>query len=285
MSGEPQGPKPPSEPSWKWEESNDGVMAYTILFGILGAGALPQLHTTHLADLPYFISLAVMTIYIGAHRGLTTKQRQQLSIKEGFLAPVFASFSLFAVYCVVKYLPDFSLQTVLDCYFWLLGAFAITGASGPYLRRISGPLGQKTIKLTLPDWLLLDEDNKPITKTEIAPSDILCVLLALGVSTTELMSGHSQFTLNNLIACLIATDLLQLLGLRSFRTAALLLSLMLAYDVFWVFGSPKVIGENVMMTVATSDVFVGPTRILFPRVPGGTGDTQQQPTAAKFQFP
>ncbi len=43
------------------------------------------------ADLPYFWGLASMTIYIGAHRGLNAKQRQQISIKEGLLAPVAAS--------------------------------------------------------------------------------------------------------------------------------------------------------------------------------------------------
>lgn len=32
-----------------------------------------------------------MTIYVGAHRGLTARQRQQISLKEGFLAPVAAS--------------------------------------------------------------------------------------------------------------------------------------------------------------------------------------------------
>jgi hypothetical protein len=35
----------------------------------------------------------------------------------------------------------------------------------------------------------------------------------------------------------VATEILALLGLRSFRAAALLLSGMLAYDVFAVFGS------------------------------------------------
>ena len=44
-----------------------------------------------MADLPYFWGLASMTIYIGAHRGLNAKQRQQISIKEGLLAPVAAS--------------------------------------------------------------------------------------------------------------------------------------------------------------------------------------------------
>lgn len=38
------------------------------------------------------------------------------------------------------------------------------------------------------------------------------------------------------------------------------------YDVFWVFGSPAVVGDNVMLTVATSSAIAAPTRLLFPRV-------------------
>lgn len=38
----------------------------------------------------------------------------------------------------------------------------------------------------------------------------------------------------------MATDILQLIGLRSFKTAAVMLAGLLFYDVFWVFGSPKV---------------------------------------------
>jgi hypothetical protein len=33
-------------------------------------------------DLPYFIGLAVVTIYVGAHRGLNSKQRQTISIEQ-----------------------------------------------------------------------------------------------------------------------------------------------------------------------------------------------------------
>jgi len=41
---------------------------------------------------------------------------------------------------------------------------------------------------------------------------------------------------------------------------------------------PAVVGENVMLQVATSDMIVGPTRLLFPRAPGGVGE------AADFPF-
>jgi hypothetical protein len=47
---------------------------------------------------------------------------------------------------------------------------------------------------------------------------------------------------------------------------------LLLYDVFWVFGSPKVVGDNVMLAVATSDVLSGPTRLLFPRFQGSLGE-------------
>ena len=52
---------------------------------------------------------------------------------------------------------------------------------------------------------------------------------------------------------------------------------LLLYDVFWVFGSPSVIGDNVMLTVATSDIVSGPTRLLFPRIAGGTGEASNFP--------
>ncbi|KAG2447563.1 hypothetical protein HYH02_007487 [Chlamydomonas schloesseri] len=272
----------PADNAWRWEESEDAVKAYGALAGLLALGTVTPLHSTQLADLPYFIGLAVCTIYIGAHRGLTTRQRQQITLKEGILAPVLASASLFGFYLLIKYLPDFNPQVFLNAYFWMLGSFAIGGAAVPVLRQIGGPLGEKSIKFGVPEGLLLDEAGNSITQAELAPTDIVSVALALGLSSAELASGHSNFTLNNLIATLVATDILQLIGPRSFRTAGLLLLGLLVYDVFWVFGSPKVVGDNVMLTVATSDVITGPTRILFPRIPGG-GSTAE-PAAAAFPF-
>jgi len=46
-------------------------------------------------------------------------------------------------------------------------------------------------------------------------------------------------------ACAITTDILQLVGLKSFRVAGVMLVGLLLYDVFWVFGSPTAVGDNV----------------------------------------
>ena len=45
----------------------------------------------------------------------------------------------------------------------------------------------------------------------------------VGAASADLACGHSNFTLNNLIACLVAADILQLIGLKSFRAAGVLL--------------------------------------------------------------
>lgn len=58
---------------WQWEDSENALATYTLFFGLLAVGQLPQLRLLKFAELPYFLGLACLTIYIGAHRGLTSK--------------------------------------------------------------------------------------------------------------------------------------------------------------------------------------------------------------------
>eukprot|EP00884_Botryococcus_braunii_P012309 jgi/Botrbrau1/21079/Bobra.0144s0077.1 len=265
--------------SWRWEDSADAFAAYTALFVVLGLGAIPALQGIRLADLPYFILLAALSIYIGAHRGLTMKIRQQISMREGLLAPIFASVSLFAVYQLLQNMSESTLLTFFDAYFWLIGSVAVVGAVALPLRKLGDAVGQRRVTVPVPEGLLTDTTTGQAMKSaELAPSDVLAALLGLAAASGDLVAHHSNFTLNNLLACAIVTDLLQLLGLRSFRTAGVLLVGLLLYDVFWVFASPAAVGDNVMLAVATSEVFQGPTRLLFPRFPGSVGE------AASFPF-
>lgn len=91
----------------------------------------------------------------------------------------------------------------------------------------------QTWKVNVPAGWVLDEKGNDVKELTIAPSDILSVLLSVGLVSAEVASNHTNHTLNNLVACLIATDILQLVGLRSFRAAGLMLVGLLAYDVFW----------------------------------------------------
>jgi hypothetical protein len=73
----------------------------------------------------------------------------------------------------------------------------------------------------------------------------LCIVLYAALSFVSCISSQHSVTpaaaAGNAVqvACLVATEILALVGLRSFKTAALLLVGLLAYDVFWVFGSPS----------------------------------------------
>ena len=49
------------------------LQAYTVLLGLLAVGSLPTFRSIRFIELPYFIGLAVCTIYIGSHKSLTNK--------------------------------------------------------------------------------------------------------------------------------------------------------------------------------------------------------------------
>jgi minor histocompatibility antigen H13 len=301
-------------PPWNWEESADAPRAYGALLAVLLSGKLlgagVVVHSANpsssFLDLPYFIGLALCVVYIGAHRGLTTKQRQQMSLKEGALAPLVASAALFGVYLVIRYFPDLDLRTLLSGYFFLLTGGATLSAAVPTLRTLGGGggeedggsgLGSTSLRLPVPEGLLLDDHGEPVASVALAPTDALAAALALALaaagaaSWAQPMSGGGgslvDFSINNLAACLIAADILQLVGLRSFRAATLLLCGLLAYDVTWVFASPLFSpgNENVMLEVATSDQIVGPTRLLFPRAAqGAVTAAQAMREGASFPF-
>jgi len=72
----------PEAAAWRWDASADAQWAYGAFFGLLALGQLPAAQAQRLADLPYFVGLATLTIYIGAHRGLSSRSRQQISLRQ-----------------------------------------------------------------------------------------------------------------------------------------------------------------------------------------------------------
>lgn len=92
------------------------------------------------------------------------------------------------------------------------------------LLQIIPGISEKSINIDLPSWLLIDEQGKPIEKSNWSPADVLGGVIGVALASAELAGHHTNFTLSNLIACLVATDILQLIGLRSFKTASVLLT-------------------------------------------------------------
>ena len=57
--------------------------------------------------------------------------------------------------------------------------------------------------------MLLDESGRSVSRAEIAPSDLLAVAVGLAAASLDFAAGHRNFTFNNLLACLICCDILQ----------------------------------------------------------------------------
>lgn len=85
--------------------------------------------------------------------------------------------------------------------------------------------------------------------------------VGLALATAQMYTGH--WILVNIVALSFAYNAISLIALDSFLTGSILLAGLFVYDVWWVFGSKHVFGDNVMVEVATS--FDGPIKIIFPR--------------------
>lgn len=114
-----------------------------------------------------------------------------------------ASVGLFGGYLLIKMFPELSIQTIINIYFWLVSTGVVASAAIPLMHRFDFWNGHG---ITVPKWLLEGKDGEKVT----APwADLVAILLAAGLATLDLALGHKNFTLNNLIACLLAADILQ----------------------------------------------------------------------------
>ena len=250
---------------------------YLILGAVLIAGELSQRHPLPMPGIMaassstvYFLLLSLCTQYIGSHRSLTQTIQREIGLKQSALAPVFLSISLFSAYLCIKYLPDLNLSKLISYYFFLIGGLAIADNASIFAK-----VGLKNLGMSsLPVWKINggggeeNSDSKSDDEVlEVTPIDVLSLGLGVAVAYANLSSessGIGNYSLNNLLACLIGGDVLRLIRIRSYSTVSVLLIGLLFYDVFWVFGSPSVVGDNVMMSVATQNLPLGPSRLLFP---------------------
>ena len=73
-------------------------------------------------------------------------------------------------------------------------------------------MGETTFQIGLPKGLFLDEQGGSVQQLDVAPTDVLAVLVGLAAATLDIASGHQNYTFNNLIACLICCDILQVVS-------------------------------------------------------------------------
>lgn len=75
-------------------------------------------------------------------------------------------------------------------------------------------LGGATFKLNVPKDFFLDDSGESVEHIDVQPTDILALAVGLAAAALDIASGHQNYTFNNLIACLICCDILQVLALK-----------------------------------------------------------------------
>lgn len=68
--------------------------------------------------------------------------------------------------------------------------------------------GLQDVKFFPPRGLVKVEDDRDLADVGVSIGDVAALALGVCAASADLLAGHTNFTLNNLLACLIAIDIL-----------------------------------------------------------------------------
>ena len=185
-----------------------------------------------------------------------------LSCRDAALFPLYASVALLFLY--------FLMPFVSALYVLLLSAAAyvsLTTATGPLLGGcgciVSRPRQGCTRVRWMCGWGGAASDAPRSSAAQ--PSVSLASVAAALTTSAWVVSGH--WLASNAIGCAMCVTIVSQMRLPSLRVAALALIGLLFYDVVWVFLSPLLFQESVMMAVAQQDAS-NPVSTAVNAVPG-----------------
>eukprot|EP00923_Selenidium_pygospionis_P044550 GHVN01077001.1.p1 GENE.GHVN01077001.1~~GHVN01077001.1.p1 ORF type:complete len:442 (-),score=81.37 GHVN01077001.1:488-1813(-) len=215
--------------------------------------------------LPVFIQMSIHTfamIYIGSHLSLKQNEidpvsgekkstHETLTHQDALLFPVIASVALLSLYIAYKFLSPYWVNLLVTVYMSVLGVGVISETITPMMDHVFSP-GTSVIYA-----LKFQPAQVPSIHFEIdiTVNRLTSLLAGLFVGVGWMVTKN--WMLHNILAIAFSVQAISLISVGSFKIAALLLSLLFFYDIFWVFGT------EVMVTVAKS--FDGPIKIILPR--------------------
>jgi hypothetical protein len=233
------------------------TLSYLVLFGFwLGSYFYAIDMTVNV------IVTATLIIYIGSYRSLKllatveeggSAEREVLSSKDAAQFPIVGSCALFGLFCAFKYLDKEMVNIVLSAYFLFVGIFTMTGTLAPFVELVVTSKEKYGFKKTFP---VIGEVDAEFTMAEFVSMVPATIFSVYYVKT-------KHFMMNNVMGISFCVQSIERISIGSYKIGAILLSGLFFYDIFWVFGSEKVFGSNVMVTVAKN--FDGPIKLLFPR--------------------
>ncbi|XP_059665392.1 signal peptide peptidase [Cornus florida] len=194
------------------------------------------------------ILTACLTVYVGCYRSVKpTPPSETMSKEHAMRFPLVGSAMLLSLFLLFKFLSKDLVNTVLTCYFIVLGIVALSATLLPAIKRfLPTHWNEDVIVWRFPYFRSLEVD---FTRSQIVaaiPGSFFCAWYAL----------KKHWLANNILGLAFSIQGIEMLSLGSFKTGAILLAGLFVYDIFWVFFTP------VMVSVAKS--FDAPIKLLFP---------------------
>jgi len=232
---------------------------YTMLaVSMVFFAAMPM--TTHPSL--HLMVLAVLSVTIGCKHhlllsrdtktadGKVSVQRAEqegVSEDDAYWFPITGSCVLFGAFLVFKFLAKEWVKYLLMLFI----TFLCIGGLGTNFEQIVHLFSRvgSTIIMDLPYI------------GTISYLELPCFTLSLCIGVAYALTRH--WALNNLMGVSFCVMGMKLMNLNSYKAGAIMFVGLFLYDIFWVFGSKSVFGDNVMVTVATG--LNAPIKLMFPR--------------------
>jgi len=187
----------------------------------------------------------------GADKRRRYTDSDALTSKDAYMFPLLASCVLFSMYMMFKLFPKEYVNMLMTAYFLVFGLIAVGTTLSPVVARVL-PNGAGAVpwRRTVHFWW-----DDEATDFEMYRSDWIAAALAVAVGVWYATTKY--WVAANVLGVCFATSGITYLALGSYKVAAILLTGLFFYDIFWVFGT------DVMVTVARS--FDAPIKVVFPR--------------------
>ncbi|XP_051137981.1 signal peptide peptidase-like 1 isoform X2 [Andrographis paniculata] len=188
------------------------------------------------------VATAIAVSYASASRALNYGKEMErnrdlseasitLDRSQALMIPVMSSCSLLLMFYLFS-----SVSQLLTAFTAVASASALYFCLSPHIAYIKSQLG-------LSDPYISRCCSKSFTRFQA-----LLLALCIGLVVAWLISGH--WILNNILGISLCVAFVSHVRLPNIKICAMLLFCLFVYDIFWVFYSERLFGENVMVSVA-----------------------------------
>ncbi|KAK7472532.1 hypothetical protein VKT23_000647 [Stygiomarasmius scandens] len=187
---------------------------------------------------------------------------ERVSLEDAWFFPIIGSVVLLGLFLIIKYFGKEWINWFLGWYFSIAGVVSVWKSSVAFLKFVLGPERFKQFERYT--FTVRKGRTEVASLSWRSPSLVLLPLSIIPSALYKFSStSRKSVLLTDILSLSFSHNALSLMKIDSFITGTVLLSGLFLYDIWWVFGTPAVMGTSVMVEVATQlDV---PIKLLWPK--------------------